>query len=362
MFGLFLKKNGDSAFKNIAFVPGTDPPVPVSINTVNKITNSEFYFSNDPSDNEDVFGIEADGFTKPFMAEAQCSPGTNTIKLAIGDTADFVFNSWILLDSFVIEDRIPGIKGDPHFITWGGEHFEYHGKCDLELLSNKNFAGGKGLDVHVRTEIVRTWSYVKAIAIRIGQDILQIQGTLQDHNILYWLNGEFKGPLSTFAGFPITHKKINRKANLFTIDLQNEKEQKITIRNYRELVRVDFVNHDADTFGGSVGILGDYDTGKKLARDGSEMPNHINDYGQEWQVRADGPKLFQEDEGPQYPDKCILPDHPHATRTKLRGKDGLKAIAKKACAGVKEADREDCMFDVIAAGDTDVVGTYAQVM
>ena len=38
------------------------------------------------------------------------------------------------------------------------------------------FTGGMGLDVHIRTKIVRYWSYIQSVAIRIGNDILEIQG------------------------------------------------------------------------------------------------------------------------------------------------------------------------------------------
>eukprot|EP00980_Cylindrotheca_fusiformis_P008662 scaffold1848_cov111-Cylindrotheca_fusiformis.AAC.3 len=51
-------------------------------------------------------------------------------------------------------DSTPGSKGDPHFITWKGEHFEYHGQCDMVLTQDSEFANGLGLDVHIRTKLV----------------------------------------------------------------------------------------------------------------------------------------------------------------------------------------------------------------
>lgn len=46
----------------------------------------------------------------------------------------------------------PEVAGDPHFQTWGGHRYDYHGECDLVLLSAPQF--GKGpLDIHIRTKI-----------------------------------------------------------------------------------------------------------------------------------------------------------------------------------------------------------------
>merc|ERR1719245_62556 len=61
------------------------------------------------------------------------------------------------------------VKGDPHFKTWAGEHFEYHGQCDLVLAQDASFANGLGLDVQIRTKLVRYWSYIHRVAIRIGE-------------------------------------------------------------------------------------------------------------------------------------------------------------------------------------------------
>ena len=43
-----------------------------------------------------------------------------------------------------------GGMGDPHFKTWNNTYFDFHGQCDMVLLSNPSFDGGAGLEVHVR--------------------------------------------------------------------------------------------------------------------------------------------------------------------------------------------------------------------
>ena len=61
--------------------------------------------------------------------------------------------------------------------TWVGEAFDYHGQCDLVLVKDPDFADGLGLDIQIRTKLIRFWSYIKQAAIRIGDDILEIEGS-----------------------------------------------------------------------------------------------------------------------------------------------------------------------------------------
>jgi hypothetical protein len=69
------------------------------------------------------------------------------------------------------------------------------------------FANGLGLNVHIRTKLVRYWSYIKSTAIRIGNDILEIEGTTDasdEGSEHYWINHEYDGKLDTLGGFPIS--------------------------------------------------------------------------------------------------------------------------------------------------------------
>ena len=90
VFALFL--NG----QNLALVPGTTDAV--AINSVNHFTNSEYFVAN-----EGLLtypGIEMDGFTQTFStAIGTASGGTNTLKIAIADVYDAVWDSWVLLEA-----------------------------------------------------------------------------------------------------------------------------------------------------------------------------------------------------------------------------------------------------------------------
>jgi hypothetical protein len=93
--------------------------------------------------------------------------------------------------------------------TWKGEHFEYHGQCDMILTKDNTFANGLGLELQIRTKLVRFWSYIKRTAIRIGDDILEIEGSvdpvLMKASNHYWINFEYQGELTTLGGFPVTY-------------------------------------------------------------------------------------------------------------------------------------------------------------
>eukprot|EP00526_Cylindrotheca_closterium_P008699 CAMPEP_0113648082 /NCGR_PEP_ID=MMETSP0017_2-20120614/25485_1 /TAXON_ID=2856 /ORGANISM="Cylindrotheca closterium" /LENGTH=507 /DNA_ID=CAMNT_0000560243 /DNA_START=144 /DNA_END=1667 /DNA_ORIENTATION=+ /assembly_acc=CAM_ASM_000147 len=261
-----------------------------------------------------------------------------------------------------------GSNGDPHFKTWQNEHFEYHGQCDLVLTKNPDFANGLGIDVHIRTKLVRYWSYIKNAVIRIGNDVLEIEGSgiEFDPETHYWINFEFQGELTEFAGFPV--KMFSQQGTAVTknrieIDLDSVYPgQKIVLSTYKEFVKVSFENASEESFGKSVGMLGDFNTGKTLARDGVTMLNDFTDLGHEWQVLPSDKHLFREVSAPQFPDGCIDPEDPRGERRRRRRLDGSlvsEEEAEAACAGLHdELDRKDCVYDILATQDLDMAGAY----
>ena len=102
-------------------------------------------------------------------------------------------------------------------------------------------------------------------------------------------------------------------------------------------------------FEGSLGLLGDWATGKRVARDGkTEMYDEdATAFALEWQVRDTDPQLFNEARFPQYPTQCTPPKKMMGNRL---GLSHMKEDAEKACAHWKD-DMDDCIFDVIATRD-----------
>lgn len=113
-FGFFIS-GGEYENQNIAILPGSEPPIPVSINNVNngsvgsagsasnctesQLANSEFFVDNTGGEH-----LEYDGYTVPLAANIPVIPGTEyTIRLAIADAGDGSFDSGVFIegDSFV---------------------------------------------------------------------------------------------------------------------------------------------------------------------------------------------------------------------------------------------------------------------
>jgi PEP-CTERM motif-containing protein len=101
VFGFFVDN------VNIAIVPGTTN-TPVAINNVNcgnpfnpaGGTHCALFNNNDPSDGGPFFNVQYDGFTDVFTASIlNLSPGTHTIKLAVGDVADRRLDSAVFIQS-----------------------------------------------------------------------------------------------------------------------------------------------------------------------------------------------------------------------------------------------------------------------
>lgn len=276
----------------------------------------------------------------------------------------FCFDPSTVKDTPLEEDV--GVCGDPHFKTWKNEHFEYHGQCDLVVAKDPKFADGLGLDVHIRTKVVRFWSYIKNAVIRIGDDILEIEGSSMegiDKEVHYWFNYEYQGELTEFAGFPVTISSEGTKSNKnrITIDLSSKYPgQKITLSTFKEFVKVNFGNASVQAFGNTVGILGDFNTGKTLARDGATVLDDFTELGHEWQVLPSDGKFFRASSDPQFPKKCIEPENPRGERRrKLSEATVSLEQAEAACAELKSAlDRKDCVYDILATQDLDMAGAF----
>lgn len=261
--------------------------------------------------------------------------------------------------------------------TWKNEHFEYHGQCDMILAKDDSFADGIGLDVQIRTKVVRYWSYIKAAAIRIGEDILEVEGGpesatwwfnnerhIESHTKVETIGGllevksEWKGLL---GGFPVTHKLKSGWKQIFEIDLSSKYPgQKIILSTYKEFVRVDFENGSEESFGNTKGLLGDFTTGRTLARDGLTVMNDFWEYGNEWQVRPFEFMLFHESSEPQFPERCTLPESPRGNRRRhLEELTVTETQAEAACSHLKDPlDRKDCVYDIVATQDLGMVGAY----
>jgi hypothetical protein len=79
---------------NIAQLPNTTPPLPITISSVNNVLNSSYYIDNQPN-----VGIYLNGYTVTLEAYSlvQCGE-TYHIKLAIADGSDTALESAVILE------------------------------------------------------------------------------------------------------------------------------------------------------------------------------------------------------------------------------------------------------------------------
>lgn len=162
-------------------------------------------------------------------------------------------------------------------------------------------------------------------------------------------------PVSVRASQVISHKRT------FEIDLDSVyPNQKIILKTFKEFIRVDFENASEEAFGSAVGMLGEFKTGKTLARDGSTVLDDFTTFGSEWQVISSEPKLFHEASRPQFPEKCVVPEDPRGERRRRLDEGSItEDQAEAACAALKyPADRKDCVYDILVTQDIDMVGAY----
>jgi len=218
------------------------------------------------------------------------------------------------------------------------------------LLHVPNFEPGLDLHIHVRTTIRHDYSYIESAAVQIGDDILDVESFGQ-----YAWNGVDNANLAeasaNLAGYPIIHSQTNEKQHVF--DIVIGPYEKITIATFKDMVSV--MIHDSSAnfrYQNSVGLMGSFDEGNMLARNGTTIIKDPDEFGQEWQVRSDELFLFRTVRAPQYPQqKCILPSSSHAKegrkgRRRLAEHTITQEQAEEACIHLMdEGSREACIMD-----------------
>lgn len=236
------------------------------------------------------------------------------------------------------------------------------GACDLVLIDAPNFDNGLGLHIDVRTTSRYEYSYIESAVLLIGDETFEIDSYGQ-YSLGAIDHADLKDKGSTLAGFPIVHSKDESKVQSFDVILSPTAN--ITFGAFKDLVSVK-LSGDTTLLGASTGIMGSSLTGSMLSRGGNimDMSNEdaINNFGQEWQVRADEPMLFRTSRSPQASkgEKCILPgtNSKQSLRRRLMDSKISKSKAEAACAYLKEGTKAACVSDVMAIGDLDMAKSY----
>lgn len=104
VFAFFLSgpnpAGGAYVNQNIAIVPGTIPPVPVSINNVNTGSYSQYYINNGTGSSPNNEALQYDGYTIGMYASASViACETYHIKLAVADAGDSALDSGVFIET-----------------------------------------------------------------------------------------------------------------------------------------------------------------------------------------------------------------------------------------------------------------------
>lgn len=282
-------------------------------------------------------------------------------------------------------------SGDPHFITWDGTRYSYHGGCDMVFAQSPSFANGIGLFVYIRTAIRSSYSFISNAAIKIGDDVLEIE--VDGSHYFNGLEGLASTVPAVIGRFPIratcTCRKLDpttlsgcaAKKNQCQYTIKLDADDVITISTFNGFLGID-VRAPLVDFSGLMGTHGK--TGM-IDRNGNPLTDPIA-MGTEWQVRDTEPMIFHTIEGPQFPQPCNLPKSnaqmslAHTQRfsemnmavegRRRRALRGLtsggvpnheafhdEAIA--ACEGA--ANFEACWMDIMVTGDLDMALLYVDV-
>lgn len=193
-------------------------------------------------------------------------------------------------------------------------------------------------------------TFAESAAIRIGNDILEVASWGQ-----YMLNGISNAELPNAVGsFQVEHSKLNEKQHLFKIQLNGG--ESVEVKTFKDWVSVMVGGVTKKNFQTSTGLMGEFETGRMLARDNSTIVEDPNEFGNEWQVLDSEQKLFQAYREPQHPQQmCIMPSPKSSSQRRL-GESLAEEAAQNACAvHVKdEAHMAMCVYDVIASGDLEM--------
>ena len=216
------------------------------------------------------------------------------------------------------------------------------------FLSAPSFGKGLGLDIHIRTTIRHDYSFIETAAIRIGG------GANAEDSVLevsawgsHFLNGVENAALPAMLGpFHVHYESIDDNTHHYTIEVGEY--QSILLKSFKDFVSIKFTMAIHENFHDSIGLLGDFQHGQRLARDGVTVIEDINEFGQEWQVHPDEPQLFQATQ-------CILPElTATGDRRRLQASKISKEEAEKACANAPADFKAACIYDVMATGDIEM--------
>lgn len=120
--------------QNIALVPGSNPPLPITISSVNDVLNNQYYIDN-PFPNA---GVALNGYTTKLNAVSPVVCGElHHIRISIADAEDQSLASAVFLEGGSFKSGNLFISANPTFNTNTGDSILYEGCGDVELILSR---------------------------------------------------------------------------------------------------------------------------------------------------------------------------------------------------------------------------------
>ena len=272
------------------------------------------------------------------LASADYGPGI------CGGPGDF--KNW----SFLYTVSSADAGGDPHFVGFGNHAFSWQGVCDLILLKTPKLSSSEPeLSIHIRTKRIRQWSAIGAVAIQIGNEVMEVESNSGELR----MNGkEISTIKSKFVS--VTKTKRLKKVVVYTFNFGKKRKLEVEANVRTKML---YTSLKGDYPAETVGLLGSPHKPGMFARDGSDMiGTDVNSFVESWQIRNDDPKLFNKAESPQYPSRCCYSrecDNKQSNERRLKEVQTMnRETAIAACsAHLVTQLREFCIEDVLATGD-----------
>ena len=99
-----------------------------------------------------------------------------------------------------------------------------------------------------------------------------------------------------------------------------------------------------------------------MARDGLTELNDFGQLGNQWQVLPGvDPKLFHALDKPQFPERCLEPENPQGLRRRRLSESEISVEDAQAACSSQLRDPlaiQDCIYDIMATQDLDMVGAF----
>ena len=245
------------------------------------------------------------------------------------------------------------------------------------LATSKQFANGLGLDVHLRTTKLGEYSFSEAIAVRVGNTTLEVHVNPEVGEPQIYLDGSKKQAEELPLQLPVGNLVLSSVEG----DLVENRQDVLRLHGEEMLDLSYFVTSkkylsfslESDHMSDTRGLMGTNEVpSRTLSRSGVDMDatkeNQIgaDQFGLEWQVKLDDPRLFHQARAPQWPETCIMPSYSGEADAAVRASRRLRAtdpklvaMADEACSKIaNKEDYDDCFVDVVATGDAALADLY----